>query len=459
MSFDRLGDHKREQAGELFRLGRTCVKTGDKTLGRQHLLKAVEYDPQHSDAWMWLSATTDDVAEQRKYLEWAIAAQPSNAQARRGWALLTGQLKKEEVLAEGASVAARQPAEAEPVRVRQTFDCPQCGGRLRFDPELIDLKCENCGLVEVVDEALLKDGARPLDFILPTERGQRWAEGERLFTCQQCSATSILPVGHQSAVCPFCGNAALVQALEEANLITPQGLIPMGFEAEKAYTLAREWLGQGWFTPGDLQKLVRNKQLYPAYVPFWVFEANLTAKWGAEVQEGYGKEERWVWRTGDYTFFYTDQLVPACTVMPSGWQKRLPKFDLKQLIQFKSEYLADWPAAMYTLSLADASLRAREQMVKDARRDVRDKVASGRAVRNLQLTTDSFSGELYKLILLPLWIGTYHYGQHQYRVIINGQTGQVAGDKPLDMPLVTFFILTVLLFLGVLSALMFVMLR
>jgi hypothetical protein len=137
----------------------------------------------------------------------------------------------------------------------------------------------------------------------------------------------------------------------------------------------------------------------------------------------------------------------------------LPKFDLKQLIQFKSEYLADWPAAMYTLSLADASLRAREQMVKDARRDVRDKIASGRAVRNLQITTDSFSGELYKLILLPLWIGTYHYGQHQYRVIINGQTGQVAGDKPLDMPLVTFFILTVLLFLGVLSALMFVMLR
>lgn len=459
MSFDRLGDRKREQAGELFRMGRTCVKTGDKALGRQHLLKAVEYDPQHSEAWLWLSATTEDVVEQRKYLEWAIAAEPSNAQARRGLALLTGQLKKEEVLAEGTSVAVRQPAEAEPVRVRQTFACPQCGGRLRFDPELVDLKCENCGFVEVVEEAPLKDGARPLDFALPTERGQRWAEGERLFTCQQCSATSVLPVGHKSAVCPFCGNAALVHAPEEANLITPQGLIPMGFEAEKAYTLAREWLGQGWFTPGDLQKLVRNKQLYPAYVPFWVFEANLTAKWGAEVQEGYGKEERWVWRTGDYTFFYTDQLVPASTVMPSGWQKRLPKFDLKQLIQFKSEYLADWPAAMYTLSLADASLRAREQMVKDARRDVRDKVASGRAVRNLQLTTDSFSGELYKLILLPLWIGTYHYGQHQYRVIINGQTGKVAGDKPLDMAMLAFFIITVLLFLSVLSALVFVLLR
>ena len=42
MSFDRLGDHRRQQAQDLFRLGRTCVKTGDKAQGRELLLKAVE---------------------------------------------------------------------------------------------------------------------------------------------------------------------------------------------------------------------------------------------------------------------------------------------------------------------------------------------------------------------------------------------------------------------------------
>lgn len=457
MSFDRLGDHKREQAGELFRLGRTCVKTGDKALGRQHLLKAVEYDPQHSEAWMWLSATTDDVAEQRKYLEWAVAAEPGNAQARRGLALLNGQIKKDEVLKEGTQIAARQPAAPQPVRVRQTFDCPQCGGRLRFDPELVDLKCENCGFVEVVDEVALKDGARPLDFVLPTERGQRWAEGERLFTCQQCSATSVLPVGHQSTVCPFCGNSALVQASEEANLITPQGLIPMGFEAEKAYALAREWLGQGWFTPGDLQKLVRNKQLYPAYVPFWVFEASLNIGWSADVLDRANKVRTRM--TGERAFFYKEFPEPASQVLPAKWFKRLPAFDLTRIIEFKSEYLADWPAAMYTISLADASLNAREAMVKDAQRETRNKVTANHNASNLEFTVGKFSSELYKLVLLPLWIGTYNYQQHQYRVIINGQTGKVAGDRPLDMPLLAFFIITVFLFFGVLGVLLWMFLR
>ena len=234
MSLDRLGDHRRQQAQDLFRLGRTCVKTGEKALGRQHLLKAVEYDRDLSDAWLWLTATTDDPAEQKKYLEWAIAAEPANAQARRGLALLTGRLKPDEVLPAGQAVAPRRPEAPQPSQVRRTFDCPQCGGRLRFDPELVDLKCQACGFVEAVEETPLRDGARPLDFTLPTARGHRWAEGERRYACGQCGAATLLPAGARSAVCPFCGSAALVAAEEEAELVQPEGLIPMGLEAERA---------------------------------------------------------------------------------------------------------------------------------------------------------------------------------------------------------------------------------
>ncbi len=46
MSFDRLGDHKRAQAAELFRLARTAIKTGEKAYGKKLLLEAVEKDGQ-----------------------------------------------------------------------------------------------------------------------------------------------------------------------------------------------------------------------------------------------------------------------------------------------------------------------------------------------------------------------------------------------------------------------------
>lgn len=453
MSFDRLGDHKRAQAGELFRLGRTSIKTGDKAHGRQLLLQAVEKDRQNAEAWLWLTATTDDPAEQRQYLEWAIAADPGNRQARRGLALLTGQAAAEGALvAEGAAVAPRQPAQPEAVEVRRSFACPQCGGRLRFEPELVDLQCAHCGHVEVVTEEPLADGARPLDFILPTVKAHRWAEAERLLTCGQCGAATLLPPGAQSAVCPFCGGAALVRAPEERELVLPQGLLPMALDGEAAHQAARAWLGNGWWAPGDLAHLVREKKLRPAYAPFWVFEAGLTLRWRAEVSEGYGRDQRWVWRTGEHTRFFTDHLQPGLRSLPADLLRRLPRFDLKRLLIFKPEYLAEWPAATYDLSLAEASLSAHAAMVEEAQAELPDKAAPGRAVRNLEVTPEAFTGELYKLVLLPLWIGSYAYGGRLYRVLINGQTGVVTGERPVDgakVALALAALASVLAFLGV----------
>ncbi len=455
MSFDRLGDHRRQQAQDLFRLGRTCVKTGDTARGRELLLKAVEYDRDLSDAWLWLSATTADPAEQKKCLEWAVAADPANAPARRGLALLTGRLKPQDVLPEGGSVQPRAPEAPAETEVRRTFECPQCGGRLRFDPELVDLKCGHCGFVQAVEEVALHDGAHPLDFTLPTARGHLWAVGERRFHCPQCGAATLLPAGGKSALCPFCGNTALVEAQEEARLVPPDGLIPMALEAEAAYAAVRRWLGRGFFAPDDLARLVRDKHLRPAYVPFWLFEAQLTARWSAEVEEGYGRDRRWVFRSGDYTFFFREELQPGARALPASLLQRLPKFDLKKLVAFKPEYLADWPAALYDLSLANAALRAREAMVKSAGLQILPRLAPGRAVRNLQVSADRFSGEFYRLVLLPLWIGAYTYLGRTYRVLVNGQTGAVAGDKPVDGVKVALVAVAAALILALLLYLVF----
>src|SRR5689334_7473601 len=121
MSLDRESEHRRQSADDLFQLGRTAVKNGDRARARQLLKQAVEYDRDHSDAWLWLSATTDDPVEQKQYLEWAIAANPSNAAAKRGLGIVTGRLNPKEILPEGAPSEPRPPAEPEETIVRRTF--------------------------------------------------------------------------------------------------------------------------------------------------------------------------------------------------------------------------------------------------------------------------------------------------------------------------------------------------
>jgi hypothetical protein len=76
MALNSFETHRREQAQQLFFQGRAAIKDGHKADGRSSLVQALKYDPEHSDAWMWLAATTEDVKEQCECLERAVAACP-----------------------------------------------------------------------------------------------------------------------------------------------------------------------------------------------------------------------------------------------------------------------------------------------------------------------------------------------------------------------------------------------
>lgn len=50
-------------------------------------------------------------------------------------------------------------------------------------------------------------------------------------------------------------------------------------------------------------------------------------------------------------------------------------------------------------------------------------------IRNFSLDA-AFDEEAWRLILLPAYITTYRFQEKTYQLVINGQTGKVAGDKP-----------------------------
>jgi hypothetical protein len=432
-TLDREAERRKRAAEDLFRHGRDALKAGERERGQRLLEQAVDRDRGHAEAWVWLSATTNDPAEQQRYLEWAIAADPANAAAKRGLALLTGRIRPEDIVPEGETVAPRQPPAPEPSEVRRAFTCPRCGGRLRFEPEIIDLRCENCGYVEGVVEEPAAGAQQVLDYALPTRQGQRWAEAHRHYTCRQCGAASVLPPGQTSDVCPFCGTAALLAApAAEADLLPPQAVIPMSLESDVVFKAVRAWLGRGFFAPDDLAHLARGSLLSPVYVPFWSFNTTLTSRWRAEVQEEVNGRSQTVTRTGEETAFFTHWLQPGTRALPAKLLRALEPFDLEQSVLYKPEYLAGWPAGAYDISLAQASLDARAALVEVTTARLWKRALPGRLVTNLQVTGSDFTGQTYQLVLLPVWVGNYHYHGRAFRVLVNGQTGQVAGDKPVD---------------------------
>ena len=103
---------------------------------------------------------------------------------------------------------------------------------------------------------------------------------------------------------------------------------------------------------------------------------------------------------------------------------------------------------IYDRSLSDASLLAREKVVKELRPHIYNLILVGREKRNVNLHGGSWSGMTFKHILLPVWIGTYKFQGEEYHLLVNGQTGKVGGHKPRDTVKVVMFMLIFLIILA-----------
>ena len=68
----------------------------------------------------------------------------------------------------------------------------------------------------------------------------------------------------------------------------------------------------------------------------------------------------------------------------------------------------------------------------------------GDTQRNLQVDAD-YSQQTFKHVLVPLWIVAYNYGSRTFQVLVNGQSGRIAGKHPYSWIKIAFAILCALI--------------
>ena len=441
-----LGFSPEDEYEDLVRSGITAAKNKNYQVARTLLKRATRTKTGDPRPWLWLAETTDDPDEKRQLLEEAVAAEPHNSAARQKLAILTGKIDPKDMLPIGEGVAPRGSDEPIPARTEKNFACPRCGGFLHFDIDAQQVRCSYCGYEKEFDGNIVADSAeQPLDFVLPTRRGHRWAEAQRQLSCQRCGAVSLWPVGQRGTHCPYCGSSQLIETHESAFLVDPHAIGTIEINKEEAIKRTNAWLGKGWFSPDDLSSGAEQARFHAAYYPFWTFDGTLQVNWSCEVQENSVGSEEWVTRTGSEFELFDDVLIPGNKTLSPKIIEAITPFKLKEVVQFEPDYLANWPALTYDIPLAKASLLARKQVVKDTHRKLHSRVFPNRQKRNLNTGAANWMDMTFKYILLPLWVGSYWYEGKRYRVLINGQTGKVGGDKPRDNVKTTAIILSIVL--------------
>jgi hypothetical protein len=122
-----------------------------------------------------------------------------------------------------------------------------------------------------------------------------------------------------------------------------------------------------------------------------------------------------------------------------------------ELKAYDPAYVRGWTVERYQVDLRLASERSRQQM-DGAMRELCSHQVPGDTQRNLQVATD-YQGRTFKHVLVPVWLVSYTYGAKSFQVVVNGFTGNMAGEHPYSWVKILFTVLGVILVLALLFSL------
>lgn len=332
----------------------------------------------------------------------------------------------------------------EELAVDVSFKCPQCGATTAYNVEDGGLRCSFCGYYDAQKAPVVGKGAEEFEFKVETlERlTQGWGEVRDEISCQNCGAVVTIPPKTLSVTCPFCGSNKVLQKQASQSDLRPKFVVPFKLNNPDCRKIAQTWLGSSWMTPSQLKSKAFLQDFIPIYLPYWTFDSTGAADWKAEVghevtEQYYDKGEwktrtrtDWRWESGHAEVLFDDLLIPATSSLSRLHLLSIQNYNLTELVNYEPKFLAGLHAKSYDIQLEESWEVARQEM-REAVKESCISQASTPRIRNLSMALD-FSKESWRYILLPAYISVYQFQNLPFQVMINGQSGAISGQRPVD---------------------------
>lgn len=324
------------------------------------------------------------------------------------------------------------------------YKCQNCGGNLKFDIPSQQLTCEYC-----------HNMADPYSFDEPTEDGAVQKEYEaNLFSCPQCGG-EIVSMDHSAAeFCSFCGASTILHS-RLVNEKRPNYIIPFQKTKEDCKKAYSDRMKKAFFAPDALKDAKYIDGFRGIYMPYWAFYVEQKKEICLP-----GTRTR---RRGDYIItdhynlkgeidaYYKGLSYDASSSFDDNISEKLAPYDVKGMKAFTPAFLSGFYADTADVSSEEYRMEAENFATENSA----DKIRTTPEFAGMSIGGDMGAGALgtstrqVDSTMFPVWFLSYRNAGRVAYATVNGQTGKVVADFPVDVRkyLMASLVLAVPLFL------------
>ena len=307
------------------------------------------------------------------------------------------------------------------------YQCTNCNGGLKFDIASQMLSCEYCNT---------KFDPYEMDGLIPANENN--SMDVTMFACAQCGGELYATDTTVTSFCSFCGSKAVLQS-RIAKELRPDYIIPFQKTKEDCKNEYAKMMRMAIFAPKELKNKKYIDGFRGIYMPYWMYDVNHNMDVDVE-----GTKDR---RSGDYIItshyrltgdlkaYYKGISYDGSSSFADNISEKIAPFDVHQLKKFTPAFMsgfyadtADVDASVYTEDVTQIANERTGRFLKKQKGFKKYQISDSSINRGLGSAIESTQRAMF-----PVWFMSYRNNDRVAYVTVNGQTGKVVADLPVDI--------------------------
>lgn len=319
------------------------------------------------------------------------------------------------------------------------YKCKNCGGDVSYNVKLGKLVCAYCGsqfdLSEYEDVRAEKETMDAWD--LP------------VYLCQSCGAELVAGAHAIVTYCQYCGSESLIQS-DKSVRDFPKTMIPFKLSKESCKSLYQKKAARIPFLPEELKDPKYLERFNGFYIPYWDYRIHMTRDPAVTIHFERNLSpslyETSVAEANIEVSGASSAIVyDASSSFDDAIDAKISDFNLQDLTAYDSKYMAGFYADTADVDKSTYQQQAIEAVSENVMQDARQQLMSSQnqnygSVTSFSLKANAGSAaealgtetQAIEQMLLPVWFLTWKKDGRLAYAVMNGQTGTMAAEFPID---------------------------